>query len=177
MLYEWDHCHNIGSLRDAVKTSWTYPRKVFELYTSAEVHTKQKAVIPKALFILPVAVIVAIVLAVKGVKGITGGFGLTGDKAATPSNVVTSNAGTASSAVAPADAASSPVSVTWRVVGRYAADGRTYVVLSNHEGAVRLVDTTGFKGDGMRTAGMVDGERVAAWSGAVAGALLAGDHK
>src|SRR5476649_1556772 len=51
MVYEWDHCHNPNAgFRDAVKTRWGYPRKVFDMYTSAEVHTKNKAVIPKALY-------------------------------------------------------------------------------------------------------------------------------
>ncbi|WP_242686114.1 zonular occludens toxin domain-containing protein [Burkholderia pseudomallei] len=61
MLYEWDHCHNPSSLKDAVKRQWAYPREVFKLYTSAEVHTKKQAVVPKALFDLRFVTVAQIV--------------------------------------------------------------------------------------------------------------------
>ncbi|MGH8777739.1 zonular occludens toxin domain-containing protein [Paraburkholderia sp.] len=159
MLYEWDHCHNVASLRDAVKTMWAYPRDVFKLYTSAEIHTKQKAVIPKALFILPVALIAVVVFGVAAFHGVRGGFG------------VGSHGGGASGA---AVAASGPVSSggggraaspSWRVAGRYLLDGGSYVVLADGAGRLRVEDSNGYAGGGVHTSGEADGVRVAGWTG------------
>jgi zona occludens toxin len=165
MLYEWDHCHNVGSLKDSVKTMWAYPRNVFRLYTSAEIHTKQKAVIPKALFILPIALIVGAVWGYRAFKGVHAAtWSGVGAKSAAKPGAASSPKGIS---LAPADASSS---AAWRVVGRYASDGRSYVVVSNHDGRMRLVDAADFKGDGLRTAGTVDGERAAMWTGTASGA-------
>lgn len=162
MLYEWDHCHNVGSLKDAVKTMWAYPRDVFKLYTSAEIHTKQKAVIPKALFLLPVALVVVAVGAYYGLRSLNSGFG-TGAKGAGVSTAVSSAAGAV--AGAHGAAAAGATSDEWRVAGRYVSDGLAFVVLANGKGVLRLVDASGFTGDGERTAGTVDGVRVANWTG------------
>ncbi|QDQ82658.1 zonular occludens toxin domain-containing protein [Paraburkholderia megapolitana] len=166
MLYEWDHCHNIGSLKDAVKTMWKYPRDVFKLYTSAEVHTKPKAVIPKALFLIPVALAVVVAGAYYGVKSLNGGFGA-GAHGASVSTAAASSAGAHG-------AAAGAASDNWRVAGRYVSGGLAFVVLANGKGVLRLVDASGFKGDGLRTTGVVDGERVASWTGSIAGASPAG---
>ena len=166
MLYEWDHCHNVGSLKDAVKTMWRYPRDVFKLYTSAEIHTKQKAVIPKALFVLPVALLVAVVWGYRAFVGVHGASwsGVGGKAAGGASGAV--GAGSGDTGGAGGDAG------VWRVSGRYVSDGLAFVVLSNEKGVLRLVDAAGFKGDGVRTTGTVDGHRVASWTGSTAG-----DHK
>lgn len=159
MLYEWDHCHNPSSLKDAVKTSWPYPRSVFKLYTSAEVHTKQKAVIPKALFITPLVAIAAVVLGFAGFRYVHGGFGRTdAHAAAAPSRA----ADGAASGVGAAGAASK----TWRVVGRLAVDGRSAVLVTDSSGRLRVVRTADFKGDGLWLEGRVDGELVGMWTGA-----------
>lgn len=51
--YEWDHCSNPSSTKSAVASRpWRYPREVFKLYKSAELHTKQKRRIPVALLVL-----------------------------------------------------------------------------------------------------------------------------
>jgi zona occludens toxin len=165
MLYEWDHCHNVGSLKDSVKTMWTYPRNVFRLYTSAEIHTKQKAVIPKALFVLPIALIVGAVWGYRAFKGVHGATwsGVGAKSAARP------GAASSSKGISIAPAADAASSAAWRVVGRYASDGRSYVVVANHDGWLRLADAADFKGDGLRTAGTVDGERAAMWTGTASG--------
>ena len=162
MLYEWDHCHNVGSLRDSVKTQWAYPRKVFELYTSAEVHTKQKAVVPKALFVLPVALILGVVLAWKGFKSVTGGFG--GPVKASPLSPSPLGAPAAGVAApsSPSDVDSSKI---WRVAGRYAMDGRGFIVLADATGRLRIEESTGFKGMGDQVQGTLAGATVTAWSG------------
>lgn len=172
MLYEWDHCHNVGSLRDSVKTMWAYPRNVFKLYTSAEIHTKQKAVIPKALFILPVVFVLALVFAYRAFFGIRGASWV---GAGAKSHVAVAASGVVGSPIASEDTAVK--STTWRVAGRYAADGQGYVVLTNHEGWLRLENASDFKGEGLRTSGTVDGQKAAAWTGTAAGSVMSGDHK
>jgi zona occludens toxin len=161
MLYEWDHCHNIGSLRDSIKTMWSYPRNVFRLYTSAEIHTKQKAVIPKALFIGPLALLVAIVLAVKGFHGLRGGFG-SGSDGQGKGGASSTPAGNSAHAAPGASSAGS----AWRVAGRYLVDGRSYVVLTDGGARLRVEDAGGFEGGGVHTSGELDGSRVAMWTAA-----------
>ena len=162
MLYEWDHCHNVGSLKDAVKTMWKYPRDVFKLYTSAEIHTKQKAVIPKALFLIPVALVVVVVGAYYGLRSLGSGFGAGAKGAGVPTSVSSAAGAVAGVHGAAAGGAGSD---EWRVAGRYVSDGLAFVVLANGKGVLRLVDASGFTGDGVRTAGTVDGVRVANWTG------------
>jgi zona occludens toxin len=164
MIYEWDHCHNPNAgFRDAVKTRWGYPRKVFDLYTSAEIHTKQKAVIPKALFVLPLALIAACWFAWKGFKDIAPtSWGGKGSARAAPG----SPASGASAVGSDKEDSKVPVSDTWRVTGQYAIDGRGYVLLSNRKGQIRSELSDAFHGETLRVEGVVDGQRVAVWSGA-----------
>ncbi|MFC0398594.1 zonular occludens toxin domain-containing protein [Paraburkholderia rhizosphaerae] len=170
MVYEWDHCHNPNAgFRDAVKTRWSYPKKVFELYTSSELHTKQKAVIPKALFIAPVALLIACWLGWKGFKSVSGGFGV--GAAATVASASSAAAGVPAAAVAaslPGAGSKDPASGRWRVAGRYAVEGRGYVLLLDTQGHFRSELSDAFRGDALRLQGVVDGERVAVWSGAAA---------
>lgn len=161
MLYEWDHCHNPNSgFRDAVKTFWKYPREVFKLYTSAELHTKPKAVIPKALFLVPIALLIAIVLAYRGFHGIKGFSSFSDHGPAVAASGVAGAAPASSSS-----ASSGPGSKAWRVVGAYALDGRGFVLVADGKGRVRSVERSGFSGDGLLLEGKVDGERVGYWTG------------
>lgn len=170
MLYEWDHCHNVGSLKDAVKSWWTYPRSVFNLYTSAEVHTKQKAVIPKALFVAPVALVIAGVFAWYAFKGVNGGFGIHGGAASKAGGgPAKASAGGGMLSAGAAAGASGAASEKWRVVGRYLLDGDSYVVLADDQGRLRTVEPGGFEGGGVHTAGLLDGARVAEWTGGSSG--------
>ncbi|APW37529.1 hypothetical protein RD110_10295 [Rhodoferax koreense] len=42
VIYEWAHCEDgLQGLKHAVMVNWTYPKKTFALYKSAEIHTKQ----------------------------------------------------------------------------------------------------------------------------------------
>ncbi|MDW9228972.1 zonular occludens toxin family protein [Burkholderia cepacia] len=180
MLYEWDHAHNPNSgFRDAVKTLWRYPGDVFSLYTSAELHTKPKAVIPKALFILPIAVVVAAGLAWKGFKSVSGGFGITGKTgapAAASSAAVPSLDGFGSAAGGGASGVKAGSS-TWRVAGQYAVDGRGYVLLASSDGRFRRESADDFRGESLGVTGTVDGERVAVWTGAVGAGDVVGARK
>ncbi|MDO9421062.1 MAG: zonular occludens toxin domain-containing protein [Herminiimonas sp.] len=43
MVYEWDACSDsLAGTKNAVVSYWSYPKKVFNWYKSAEIHTKQK---------------------------------------------------------------------------------------------------------------------------------------
>ncbi|MGX7005136.1 zonular occludens toxin domain-containing protein [Caballeronia sp. KNU42] len=162
MVYEWDHCHNPNSgFRDAVKTRWGYPRGVFDLYTSAEVHTKQKAVVPKALYCIPLAAAVACFFAWRGLHDIAPTkFAKKGEDASA------SGVAIAAKPLAVSDDSKVAVSGKWRVVGQYSVDGRGYVLLADPRGRLRSELSDGFHGDTVRVEGVVDGERVAVWSGA-----------
>lgn len=164
MLYEWDHAHNPQSLKDAVKTPWFYPKDVFQLYTSAELHTKPKAVIPKALFVLPVAAIAAVVFAWKGFKSVSSGFGIG------PATSVVSGASGTSVGGGAVRAGGNGTSGKWRVAGQYSVDGRGYVLLTDTDGRFRRESADGFRGETLDVSGTVDGERVAVWTGSVGGA-------
>lgn len=42
LIYEWDHCSPPDRIKTATSSVWRYRRKAFELYKSAQLHTKQK---------------------------------------------------------------------------------------------------------------------------------------
>jgi zona occludens toxin len=165
MLYEWDHCHNPNAgFRDAVKTRWSYPKSVFKLYTSAELHTKPKGVIPKALYFIPVALVVGAWFAWRGLHDFF------------PNKFGNKPAGAASAASAvsvpkvvsrPDDSKLTP-SEKWRVAGQYSVDGRGYVLLAGNDGRFRSELSDKFHGDTLRVEGDVDGERVGVWTGGAA---------
>lgn len=159
MLYEWDSTRNPnGSLKDAVKTWWSYPKNVFALYKSAELHTKPKAVIPKALFVLPVALASAIALGWLGYQKVMA----MGRPAPSVAGSSSSNGGAAGGTTAIGRGAGS---VSWRVVGAYAVDGNAFVLLADASGRVRSVPRSGFKGERLRLEGTVDDQTVAVWTG------------
>lgn len=50
MVYEWDHCENPGQTRSALTSRlWRHPKAAYELYKSAQLHTKPTARLPRAL--------------------------------------------------------------------------------------------------------------------------------
>ncbi|HHX4059054.1 TPA: zonular occludens toxin domain-containing protein [Burkholderia contaminans] len=168
MIYEWDMTHNPNSgFRDAVKHVWGYPRDVFNLYTSAELHTKPKAVTPKALFILPVALLCAVFFAWRGFSSVSGGFGVLGKAKAAEGAVGASGASVGGSSSG--GRARGQASDKWRVAGQYAIDGRGFVLLADNAGRFRRESADDFKGETLGVSGMVDGERVAVWTGGSAG--------
>ncbi len=176
MLYEWDSAHNPNSgFRDAVKTVWKFPKYVFELYVSAELHTKPKAVYPKALFIVPVALVAGVYFAITGFDGVTG-FGSKvqgnmGTKGASGGAAVASGG----SKVAGASAgASEAVSTAWRVAGQYVVDGVAYVLLVDAAGRFRSELAGEFSGKWPRVEARIESGRVSGWSG---GAIDAGGRK
>lgn len=61
IVYEWDSCSdNLGGIKTAVTTYWSFPKKSFKCYKSAEVHTKQQFKYPKWLFIPVVGLLMAL---------------------------------------------------------------------------------------------------------------------
>jgi zona occludens toxin len=59
--YEWSECkQDLNSRSDAVVRPYTLPKHVFNLYDSAEVHTKQEKRRPLAFYVLIIAVIIAL---------------------------------------------------------------------------------------------------------------------
>lgn len=173
MLYEWDHCHNVGSLRDAVKSQWAFPKSVYKLYTSAEVHTKQKAVIPKALFVIPVAILAAVVFGWRSYGMLHHGVGVVDQKGAQSRpgvQVGASGVGSAGGSVG----AGSGVSAVWRIAGRYAVGGRRFVVLVDEAGRMRVEGAAAFAGDGESLRGSVGNDAVAVWSGSAPGGVAGG---
>ncbi|MDI9699540.1 zonular occludens toxin domain-containing protein [Burkholderia cenocepacia] len=161
MLYEWDRIGNPQNLKGAVKKLWSYPKELFGLYKSAELHTKPKAVIPKWLFILPVAAIAAFLFAWKGLKGMSSGFGIS------PVASVASGASGASVSVGAGKGVGNIGSSRWRIAGQYSVDGRGYVLLADTDGRFRRELADDFRGETLGVSGTVDGERVAVWTGGV----------
>lgn len=62
VVYEWDSCSdNLAGIKTAVTSYWSYPKKVFKWYKSAEVHTKQEFKLPKWLAIPVIGLLLAVV--------------------------------------------------------------------------------------------------------------------
>ncbi len=58
MVYEWDHCSNIPTFKPSLQSKvWRYPKDVFSLYKSAQLHTKPVTKIPRIAYLGIVAVI------------------------------------------------------------------------------------------------------------------------
>lgn len=57
VVYEWDACSDsLSGLANAVTSYWSYPKKVFNWYKSAEIHTKQTFKLPKWLLAFPLGI-------------------------------------------------------------------------------------------------------------------------
>jgi zona occludens toxin len=163
MIYEWDSVHNPSAgFRDAVKSMWAYPKKAFALYTSAELHTKPKGVVPKALFFGPLALVAAVIFGWRAFHHLKPG--------------AHESAAAKASAASAAVGASAPRGVpsrSWHIVGRFVIDGRAGIVVADSSGVLRAVEGKGFTGDGVWLEGAVDGERVGYWTGASGAAVAA----
>lgn len=58
------------------------------------------------------------------------------------------------------------VSSAWRLVGTFQAEGKQFVIIEGQGGRIRLEHPSAFVNTGAAMVGEVDGQRVAAWSGA-----------
>jgi zona occludens toxin len=62
IIYEWDHCSkSLLYSKSLAKRPWRYNKKVYKLYKSAEVHTKQPRRIPTLLYFVGAAMLAAFV--------------------------------------------------------------------------------------------------------------------
>lgn len=62
VCYEWDSCSDtLGGIANAVMSKFSFPKKAFTWYKSAEVHTKQTFRLPKWLFIPVIGVVLGAV--------------------------------------------------------------------------------------------------------------------
>lgn len=60
IVYEWDHASRTLMFSKAItKSPWKYDKSVFQLYKSAEVHTKQPRKIPPLAFVIVLAICAA----------------------------------------------------------------------------------------------------------------------
>lgn len=66
---------------------------------------------------------------------------------------------------APAVAARAAFSEVWRITGTFSVNGKSWVVLTNAAGAVRMESPSVFHNDGSVRVGEVDGAKVTVWSG------------
>ncbi|EGI6779767.1 zonular occludens toxin family protein [Escherichia coli] len=57
------------------------------------------------------------------------------------------------------------LSSTWRIVGKLEREGRSYVIITNNSGLVRMVPASTFNYQGVLLTGIVDGELVTFYSG------------
>lgn len=52
MRYEWDHCSNVGTIRNALTSGvWWYPKGAYKLYKSSQLHTKTTSKLPKIFWV------------------------------------------------------------------------------------------------------------------------------
>lgn len=96
VIYEWDACSDsLSGMNNAVKTYWSFPRKAFKWYKSAEIHTKQKFKLPLWLAIFPIGVLMAVIFFPKGYSVLANGIsgkGLSSSKSV-PSEAVQEGVG------------------------------------------------------------------------------------
>ena len=66
--------------------------------------------------------------------------------------------------------ASKPVnSDTWRYIGEFQSKGERWVIVADPSGRLRIESPAVFTGSGLAAVGDIEGERVAGWTGALAG--------
>lgn len=123
IVYEWDHVsRGLLYAKSLTKSPWRYSKKIFKLYKSAEVHTKQPRSIPGAVWFILAALLGTAVLGpttyARLTDRINGGRPVEQAKAATPASGIgarpagqqqASSTPSAPQAPAPIAAASVPV--------------------------------------------------------------------
>ncbi|WP_245964985.1 zonular occludens toxin domain-containing protein [Trinickia dinghuensis] len=155
-----------------------YKAEIFPLYKSyagasgkeSAVDARQNVLARKSLWFLVGAVLLL------GAVGLWFAVRFFHSRTAAAAREVAAHNGHASAAGAvPASAVSTggdkapQTSSTWRVAGAYSVDGRSYVLLANGDGRLRAESPSEFMGNGLERVGMIEGDRVAEWSGQVGG--------
>lgn len=63
MVYEWDHCSNVSSMKSAIQSKlWHHPTKAYALYKSAQAHTKPTQRLPRVVWLGAVVLIAGAVM-------------------------------------------------------------------------------------------------------------------
>lgn len=71
-VYEWDSCSDGLQYKSATKRLWSYPKRAFSWYTSADEHTKQSFRIPSWVIVPAVAILAGFYLIPKAALTLTG---------------------------------------------------------------------------------------------------------
>lgn len=86
VCYEWDACSdNLQGTANAVTSYFSFPKKAFEYYKSAEIHTKQSFKLPKWLMIPVIGVVLSVFAFPRAYSTITNATSGKGLSAAAPS--------------------------------------------------------------------------------------------
>lgn len=108
--YEWDACSDsLSGLNNAVGGYYPFPKKAFQWYKSAEVHTKQKFKLPKWLLIPVIGIVIGLVAIPRAYSVLTGGIMGKGLSAKVASATASAPAASAAVAAVSAPAQSSLV--------------------------------------------------------------------
>lgn len=178
--YSLTMCEGYKQSRGAQIGNWVrkYKKDVFPLYSSfsggaggvmVNADSRQNIFTNKKLW---VTMIVAIVVAVASFYNVwkffhPGELGRDG-KPVKPSSTVSVQVSGTSASVSPSalPAASTPVySEVWRITGNYYSQGKSWVVMTNSAGAIRMDSPSMFHNSGYVQVGDVDGLKVTVWSG------------
>lgn len=91
IVYEWDGCSDsLGGMSAAVKTYFPFPRDIFKLYKSAEVHTKQSFKLPLWMYIPLIGVAMGLFFVPRAYGVLSGGMQGKGIVASSQTAVVAS---------------------------------------------------------------------------------------
>lgn len=181
----WEGYKQTAKSRVSVENK-TYDKEIFPLYSSyvggsgkeLQVDKRQNVLSSKKLWLMAIGIIV---LGSVGLYGVMHFFDASRyDKTAKTS--LTGNHGDNGLNIVPGTApqkrtASTDVSEAWRISGTIQSGGVSYVVLSGTSGRVRLEHPSNFQNSGSTIVGVVDGERITIWSGALASSSILPEAK
>jgi zona occludens toxin len=135
-VYEWDSCaDSLSGMNNSVKSYFSYPKKIFRFYKSAEIHTKQSFKIPLWVFIPFLGLVLAAYFVPRTYNvlhnGVTG-KGIKEDVSSSSPLKASPEVGGGSGALAHDNAASLPVAAASAVAAVYKPplplDGLTFYI-------------------------------------------------
>lgn len=157
MVYEWDHCSNISSLKTAIQSRlWHHPSAAYSLYKSAQAHTKPTQRLPRVFYLGLVALAGAAFLVPNAIGRLQNSFGM-GEKSAVVSPAKNGSSIPPTYSSAPKNPASAPPTYSSAadqppprtVVGDFQAPPRTVVAgcMVSPVKSCECFDTSGQKVD------------------------------
>ncbi|MFZ6864709.1 zonular occludens toxin domain-containing protein [Undibacterium sp. Ji67W] len=172
----WEGYKQTARARVSVENK-TYDKEIFPLYSSyvggngkeLQVDKRQNILNSKKLWMMAAGILV---LGSVGLYGVIHFFDASRYDKKTAKNSPIGSQGDSGLNLVPGTAspkrtASTDVSEAWRISGTIQSDGISYVVLSSVNGRVRLEHPSNFQNSGSSIVGIVDGERITIWSGAL----------